>query len=168
MHEAIGTAVVPLERKHWGRVRAIYLDGLATGHASFETTAPDWAEWDAAHLPHSRLVAARGADIVGWVALCPVSPREVYTGTAEISIYVASEARGQGVGALLLKEAIRTSEAAGTWTLQAVVFPENVSSIRLHERCGFRLVGRRERIARRDGIWHDTLVLERRSAGVGV
>jgi L-amino acid N-acyltransferase YncA len=168
MHDAMGIVIEPLQANHWDRVRVIYLEGLATGHASFETTVPDWAEWDAAHLPYPRLLAARGADIVGWAALCPVSTREVYTGVAEVSIYVASEARGQGVGTLLLNEVIRTSRAAGIWTLQAVVFPGNVPSVRLHERCGFRLVGRRERIAQRDGIWHDTLLLERRSAVVGV
>ena len=163
----VKTAVVPLQPHHWDRVRTIYLDGLATGQASFETRPPDWTEWDRAHLPHPRLAAARGVEIVGWVALCPVSSRRCYAGVAEVSIYVASETRGQGVGTLLLEEIIRASEAAGIWTLQAVIFPENVGSIRLHQRCGFRTVGRRERIAQRDGVWRNTVLLERRSVVVG-
>jgi L-amino acid N-acyltransferase YncA len=157
-----------LEPCHWERVRDIYLEGLATGEASFETKAPDWTEWDRAHLARPRLVAARRDQVVGWVALCPVSLRQCYAGVAEVSIYVASEARGQGVGKLLLREAIRASEAEGIWTLQAVIYPTNLHSVRLHEACGFRVVGRRQRIAQRDGAWRDTLLLERRSAVVGV
>ncbi len=164
----IVTSVVPLEPRDWERVRHIYLEGLATGEASFETTAPEWAEWDAAHLAQPRLAAVRLGVIVGWIALSPISRRDCYRGVAEVSVYVASEARGQGVGKLLLSEAVRASEAAGLWTLQAVIYPTNLSSIRLHEGCGFRVVGRRERIARREGVWRDTLLLERRSAIVGV
>jgi phosphinothricin acetyltransferase len=166
--DAGATSIVPLEPQYWDRVRAIYLDGLATGQASFETTPPEWTEWDQAHLPHPRLAALRRGEIIGWVALCPVSKRRCYSGVAEVSIYIDSEARGQGVGRLLLEEVIRVSERAGIWTLQAVIFPENIGSIRLHERCGFRLVGRRERIAQRDRVWRDTLLLERRSWMTGV
>ena len=158
----------PLEPRHWERVRDIYLEGLTTGEASFETSAPDWADWDGAHLARPRLVAVRSNRVVGWVALCPISPRQCYAGVAEVSIYVASEARGQGVGRLLLEEAVRASEKAGIWTLQAVVFPTNVGSIRLHEACGFRVVGCRQRIAQQNGAWRDTLLLERRSTIVGV
>ncbi len=161
-------SVIPLAARHWDRVRDIYVEGLATGEASFETEAPDWAEWDRAHLPWPRLAAVRGTEIVGWVALSPVSLRKCYAGVAEVSIYVAAEARGQGVGKLLLREAIGASEAAGIWTLQAVIYPTNVQSIRIHEQCGFRVVGRRERIAQREGVWRDTVLLERRSAVVGV
>ncbi len=160
--------IVPLQRADWDAVRAIYLEGLATGQASFETTVPEWEEWDRAHLPNPRLAAARENRVVGWIALCPVSARRCYAGVAEISIYIASQARGQGIGKVLLQEAIRRSEAAGIWTLQAVIFPENLQSIRLHERCGFRLVGRRERIAQRDAMWRDTVLFERRSPVVGV
>ncbi len=162
-----GIAIVPLEPRHWDRVRDIYLEGLATGEASFETRAPDWTEWDRAHLPQPRLAAVRHASIIGWIALSPISRRHCYRGVAEVSIYVASEARGHGVGKLLLQEAVRASEAAGLWTLQAVIYPTNLPSIRLHEGCGFRVVGRRERIAQREGVWRDTLLLERRSAVAG-
>jgi phosphinothricin acetyltransferase len=184
--------VIPLGAEHWDRVRAIYLEGLATGQASFEVRAPDWVEWDANHLRHSRLVAVTTADsrsgrrqaatspqaafdgradevpgIVGWVALARVSSRQCYTGVAEVSVYVAGEAWGRGVGARLLNEAVRTSEAAGIWTLQASIFPENSRSVRLHSACGFRIVGWRERIAQRRGAWHDTVLMERRSRVVG-
>ncbi len=160
--------IVPLEPHHWTRVRDIYVQGLATGQASFETGPPEWVEWDRAHLPYPRFVAVRAGMVVGWIALCPVSRRACYAGVAEVSIYVADEVRGQGLGRLLLEELVRASEGAGIWTLQAVVFPENVPSVRLHQCCGFRVVGRRERIAQRDGVWRDTVLLERRSAVVGV
>lgn len=166
--EATATLISALEPRHWARVRDIYLEGLATGQATFETRPPDWSEWDHAHLPRPRLVATRNGDVVGWVALCPVSRRKCYAGVAEVSIYVASAVQGQGVGRLLLEELVSASESSGIWTLQAVIFPQNLQSIRLHERCGFRIVGRRERIAQRNGIWQDTLLLERRSAIVGM
>ncbi len=162
-----GTTLTALEPRHWQRVRDIYLEGLATGQATFETRPPDWEEWDKAHLAQPRLVAISEGRVIGWVALCPVSPRRCYSGVAEVSIYVAEDTRGRGVGRLLLDELVRASEAAGIWTLQAVIFPQNLQSIRLHERCGFRVVGRRERIAQRDGVWRDTLLLERRSTRVG-
>lgn len=160
--------LLPLEPRHWNRVRDIYLEGLATGQASFETRPPEWAEWDRAHLSHPRFIAVRGGEVVGWVALCPVSRRACYAGVAEVSIYVADAARGQGIGRLLLQELVAASERAGIWTLQAVIFPQNLHSIRLHEGCGFRVVGRRVRIAQRDSVWRDTLLLERRSTIVGV
>lgn len=168
MNTASSVDIAPLGFRHWDRVRDIYLEGLATGEASFETRAPDWTEWDRAHLAWPRLVATLRNEVVGWVALCPVSQRKCYAGVAEISIYVAGEARGRGVGTLLLNEAVRASEETGLWTLQAVVFPTNLRSIRLHEACGFRVVGRRQRVAQREGEWRDTLLLERRSAVVGV
>ncbi len=160
--------IAALESGHWDRVREIYAEGLATGEASFETRAPDWTEWDQGHLPQPRLIAILRGQIVGWVALSAVSRRQCYAGVAEVSIYVAGEARGQGIGKRLLQEAIRASEAEGIWMLQAVIYPTNVPSVRLHEACGFRVVGRRERIAQRDGVWRDTLLLERRSARVGL
>jgi phosphinothricin acetyltransferase len=146
----------------WHRVREIYAQGIATNQATFETTVPEWPEWDAKYLPAPRLVA-RGADVIGWAALSRVSSREVYRGVCEVSIYVAAEARGQGAGRALLEELITQSEAAGIWTLQASVFPENEASVTLHLRHGFRLVGRRERIAKHHGKWRDTVILERRS-----
>lgn len=151
------------------RVRAIYAEGIATGDATFETEAPAWEQWDAAHLPFARLVARSPDGVVeGWAALSPVSSRCVYAGVAEVSVYVGARARGRGVGRALLEALVRASEEAGVWTLQAGVFPENEASVRAHERCGFRLIGRRERVGKLKGVWRDTLLLERRSAVVGV
>lgn len=152
----------------WDEVRAIYLEGLATGDATFETDAPEWERWDATHLSSCRLVALEGARVAGWAALSPVSARSAYAGVAEVSVYVGSPFRGMGAGRLLLSALVLESEAAGLWTLQASVFPENVASVALHRACGFREVGRRERVARRDGRWRDTVLLERRSRTVGV
>lgn len=163
------TQLLPLLPAHWPAVRAIYEQGLATGQATFTTTAPSWEEWDRSHLAHSRLVAAADAGLVlGWVALSPVSSRSVYAGVAEVSIYVAAEARGRGVGRQLLAALVAESEAHGQWTLQASIFPENQASLHLHEALGFRVVGRRERIGCLAGTWRDTLLLERRSQQVGV
>lgn len=161
--------VQPLTAAHWPEVRAIYEAGIATGHATFATEAPDWADWHRGHLAHSRLVATDAARrVLGWAALSPVSGRCVYAGVAEVSVYVAPAARGQGVGRDLLLGLLDASEQHGIWTLQAGIFPENEPSVRLHEAAGFRLVGRRERIGRMaDGRWRDTLLLERRSALVG-
>ena len=144
-------------------MRAIYEEGLATGLASFETAAPDWSAWDSSHLNICRLAAWVDDRMVGWAALMPTSRRKVYAGVAELSIYIAAWARGQGVGKALLSELIVLSEQAGIWTLQSSIFAENRASYALHQQCGFREVGRRERIAQRDGIWHDTIILERRS-----
>jgi phosphinothricin acetyltransferase len=152
----------------WESVRAIYLEGIATGQATFETEAPDWERWDAGHLPQCRLVARNGEDILGWAALSPVSKREVYAGVTEVSVYVASAARGAGVGGELMRALIEASERRGLWTLQSSIFPENHASVALHLKHGFREVGRRERIARHHGVWRDTVVLERRSSVAGV
>jgi len=152
----------------WEYVRAIYLEGVATGQATFETEAPDWDRWDAGHLPKCRLVARNGEGVLGWAALSPVSRRKVYAGVAEVSVYVAASARGLGVGGALMRALIESSERHGVWTLQSSVFPENHTSVALHLKHGFREVGRRERIARHHGVWRDTVVLERRSRAVGV
>jgi phosphinothricin acetyltransferase len=153
---------------HWPRVRAIYLEGVATGQATFETQAPEWERWDSSHLPFARLVAlADGGRVAGWAALGPVSSRKVYEGVAEVSVYVGEGFRGRGLGRALLEALVRESEAAGVWTLQASVFPENAASVALHLVCGFREVGRRERVARLRGVWRDTILLERRSRVVG-
>lgn len=151
----------------WAQVRAIYLEGLATGQATFETEAPSWERWDAAHLARGRLVARAGAAIKGWAALSPVSSRCVYAGVAEVSVYVGEQYRGQRVGHALLAALICAAEESGIWTLQAGIFPENTGSIALHLRCGFREVGRRERIGKLNGVWRDTLLWERRSRTVG-
>lgn len=152
----------------WPEVRAIYLEGIATGNATFETDAPAWEKWDASHISHSRLVARSADGLQGWAALSPVSGRCVYQGVAEVSVYVRAKFRGEGIGRALLDALISSSESNGIWTLQAGMFPENGASIALHRACGFREVGRRNRIGRAtNGIWRDTLLLERRSSIVG-
>ena len=157
-----------LRPEDWEAVRRIYLEGLATGNASFETEAPPWAQWDESHHAHSRLVARRGGEVLGWAALAPVSRRRCYAGVAEVSIYVAAAARGAGVGKALLRAVIAASERHGLWTLQGATFAENAASLRLQESCGFRVLGRRERVAQRDGVWRDTVLTERRSPVVGI
>ena len=153
----------------WPEVARIYAEGVATGNATFETAVPPWERWDAAHLPAPRLVARNNdGGLLGWAALSPVSARAVYAGVAEVSVYVAAGARGRGVGRALLEALVRGSEAAGIWTLQAGIFPENEASIRLHLRCGFRLVGTRERIGKLDDRWRDVQFVERRSRVVGL
>jgi len=149
----------------WPAVRAIYEEGIRSG-ATFETEAPSWEAWDAAH-PELRLVAERDGAVVGWAALSPYSPRRCYGGVGDVSVYVGEMARGVGVGRLLLEELVKRSEQAGYWTLNAGLFPENEASLRLHEACGFRLIGVRERLAELDGAWRDTVWLERRSRVVG-
>jgi L-amino acid N-acyltransferase YncA len=152
----------------WPAVRAIYLDGLASGNSSFETDAPAWERWDAAHLAHSRFVVRQEDRVIGWAALAPTSARRCYAGVAEVSVYVAAAARGQGLGRRLLEAAIASAERRDIWTLQGATFPENTASIRLQLACGFRIVGRRERIAQHKGRWRDTILTERRSSVVGV
>ena len=151
----------------WPVVRTIYLDGIATGQATFETESPAWDEWSAAHLPAPRLVALLNENVVGWAALSRVSSRVVYAGVAEVSVYVAAPVRGLGVGRALLTRLIVDAEANGLWMLQASIFPENPASLALHKWCGFREVGRRERIGTMKGVWRDTILLERRSRKTG-
>lgn len=151
-----------LAAEDWSSVRQIYEEGIATGHATFERSAPSWEEWDRGHLPEHRFVATIDDAVVGWAVLSPVSERCVYTGVAEVSVYVAAAARGRGVGVGLLKRLVDSSEAGGIWTLQAGIFPENTGSLTLHRRCGFRIVGTRERLGRLNSVWRDVLLLERR------
>jgi L-amino acid N-acyltransferase YncA len=159
--------IEPMTAQDWPDVRAIYEEGMATGLGTFETVAPTWEQWDAARLPHSRLVARERA-VLGWAALSPVSPRACYAGVAEFGVYVAASARRQGVGRALLEALVESAEAHGIWTLQGATIAENAASLAVQARCGFRIVGRRERIAKRDGLWHDTVLTERRSQKVGV
>jgi phosphinothricin acetyltransferase len=159
-------AIAALSPEDWNDVRRIYVEGIATGNATFETEPPAWEAWDGSHRADSRLVARSGGRFVGWAALSKVSERCAYGGVAEVSVYVAADARGRGVGRRLLEELVRSSEEAGVWTLQAGIFPENVASIALHERCGFRLVGVRERLGKLRGAWRDVALLERRSRRV--
>jgi phosphinothricin acetyltransferase len=158
--------VIPFEPTHWEAAERIYLEGIATGNATFETSAPSWESWDQTHLPELRVVATDGSAVLGWAALSPVSDRCVYGGVAEESVYVAAGARGQGIGRRLLDDLIRRSEDAGIWTIQTGIFPENNVSLRLHERVGFRVVGVRERLGKLDGVWRDVVFLERRSASI--
>ena len=145
-------------------VLAIYQAGLDGGQASFETTAPDWAAFDAGRLREHRFAAVeREGDVLGWIAVSPVSPRPVYAGVVEHSVYVAERAAGRGIGRLLLAALIDSTEAAGIWTIQSGVFPENAASLALHARAGFRVVGTRERVGRHHGEWRDVVLLERRS-----
>jgi L-amino acid N-acyltransferase YncA len=157
-----------LKPEDWSAVRAIYEEGIATRNATFETQVPTWEDWDASHLRDCRLVARKGGYVVGWGALSPVSGRSVYAGVAEVSVYVAAAAQGQGVGKRLLRALIGVSERQGIWTLQAGIFPENRASIALHESCGFRKVGIRARIGQLEDVWRDVVLLERRSDTVGV
>jgi phosphinothricin acetyltransferase len=151
----------------WEQARAIYLEGVATGQATFEVEAPTWEQWDAGHLPVARLAAWSDGRLVGWAALSPASRRKCYSGVAEVSVYVAAACRGCGVGKALLQALVAAAEANGIWTLQGHTFPENTASLRLQEACGFRVVGRRERIARHHGVWRDTVLTERRSPVAG-
>jgi phosphinothricin acetyltransferase len=146
----------------WPRVAEIYAEGIATGEATFEKEPPTWTEFDAGRLPDHRLVAVDGARVVGWAALSPTSGRECYAGVVEHSVYVAAEHRGRGIGRALMEALVAGADAGGLWTIQTSIFPENTASVSLHERLGFRVVGRRERIAQLDGVWRDTLLLERR------
>jgi len=159
--------IAPLLPQHWPAVARIYAEGLATGDATFETEVPDWERWDAGHLREHRFVALDDGEVTGWIAASAVSERCVYAGVVEHSVYVAEAARGRGIGKLLLQALIASTEAAGVWTLQSAIFPENVASLRLHERCGFELVGRRKRIGKHAGVWRDVLLVERRSGVVG-
>jgi phosphinothricin acetyltransferase len=151
----------------WDRVRQIYLEGIATGNATFAKEAPTWEQWDASHRRDCRLVARDCGEVVGWAALSPVSSRCVYEGVAEVSVYVGAGARGRGVGRLLLSALVERSERAGVWTLQAGIFPENAASIELHKKLGFRLVGIREKLGCMNGRWRDVALMERRSQQVG-
>lgn len=160
-------SIEPLRPENWPQVADIYAEGIATGEATFEVEVPDWERWDAAHLGKHRFVALRDAAVVGFVAVAPVSDRCVYGGVVESSVYVADSARGEGIGRLLLDRLIASTESAGIWTIQSGIFPENVASLALHERVGFRVVGRRERLGKLHGIWRDVLFVERRSAVVG-
>jgi len=157
--------VRPMTAEDWPEVARVYVEGIETGMATFETTVPSWEEWNAVHLPFARLVACHqdSTALQGWAALSRVSARPVYAGVAEVSVYVAKDARGSGIGRILLTQLIRDSETNGIWTLQAGIFPENEASISLHRSLGFRVVGRRERIGQLHGIWRDTILLERRA-----
>lgn len=160
--------IEPLAAIHYDAVKRIYLQGIATGNATFETTAPSWERWNNIHLLHSRLVAIDQDIVAGWAALTPVSGRCVYEGVAEVSVYVDEQMRGRGVGKKLLQQLIQESEHNNIWTLQAGIFPENKASLKIHADAGFREAGYREKIGKLNGRWRDVMLLERRSNVVGV
>lgn len=156
--------IAAMSDRHADQVLGIYRLGIATGHATFETEPPTWQQFTASRLAQHRFVALDPAGVVlGWVACSPVSDRCVYAGVVEHSVYVHPDARGQGVGRALLKALIASTEAAGIWTIQSGVFPENTTSLALHAACGFRPVGTRERLGRHHGVWRDVVLIERRS-----
>jgi len=157
-----------LRPEDWQQVRQIYLDGLATGQASFEVEAPSWESWDQRFHRHSQLIVRENGHVIAWAALAPVSSRPCYAGVAEATLYVAVDHRGRGIGKRLLQALIESSEQNGIWSLYGATFPENTASIKLQLAYGFRIVGRRERIAQHHGVWRDTIITERRSKVVGV
>lgn len=161
-------ALRTLTKNDWNQVSEIYREGIETGNATFETQVPCWDKWDIAHTQSCRIVATINNFVVGWSALIPVSSRKVYSGVGEVSIYISDNYKNKKVGTRLLKRLIEESEAKGFWTLQAGIFPENTASIKLHQNLGFRIVGFREKIGQMQGIWRDTLLLERRSRKVGI
>ncbi|MEE9362436.1 MAG: N-acetyltransferase family protein [Cellulophaga sp.] len=157
-----------MTKNDWTAVSNIYVEGIATGFATFDTTIPSYEDWDTNHLKSCRIIVSEKQKVLGWAALSPVSSRCVYGGVAEVSIYVGRESRGLGVGKILISQLILQSEEDGYWTLQSGIFPENIGSIKLHEKNGFRLIGKKERIGKLKGIWKDNLLFEKRSIKVGV
>lgn len=160
--------IIHLLPVHWDAVKKIYEEGIATGNATFQTAAPDWEEWDRAHAAKPRFIAIDNNEVLGWAAITPVSGRCVYAGVGEVSVYVSEKARGKGIGKKILQMLIKESEKENFWTLQAGIFPENTASLAIHQSCGFRMIGTRERIGKMNGIWRDTVLLERRSDTTGI
>ncbi|SKB94457.1 phosphinothricin acetyltransferase [Soonwooa buanensis] len=146
----------------------IYRQGLATNIATFQNDLPVWQDWDKGHLDFCRISIYENNEMLGWTALSPVSSRCVYSGVAEVSVYVATIARGKGIGEMLLNELIKESELNEIWTLQSGIFAENIDSLKLHEKCGFRIVGYREKIGKKNGVWKDNILMEYRSKIVGI
>lgn len=155
--------IIRMSPDHWDNVKRIYEEGIAPRNATFETSCPGWGHWNESHLRHSRWIALMYGNVVGWSALSPVSDRCVYGGVAEVSVYIGTGFRGQGIGKALIQKLIESSEDNGFWTLHSATFPENAESIALHKKCGFREIGYRKRIWKLDGIWRNTILMERRS-----
>jgi len=160
--------IIPMLEEHWPEVSLIYAQGIATRNATFETKCPDWSAWDHTHRKDCRLVAINDSVVAGWAALVPVSERCIYSGVAEVSVYINEELRGLGIGNLLMEALVTESEKQGIWTLQAGIYPENVASLQIHKKNGFRIVGSRTRIGKMGESWRDVLLLERRSKKVGI
>ncbi|MGM9988660.1 MAG: GNAT family N-acetyltransferase [Bacillaceae bacterium] len=152
----------------WKKVREIYLEGVSTGNATFQKEAPSWEEWDNSHIQKCRMVARSKENVCGWAALSSISSTCAFLGVAEVSVYISKNEKGKGIGGKILKSLIEESERNRFWTLQAQIFPENIASIKLHKKLGFREVGRRERIGKLDGVWRDVILLERRSNKIGI
>ena len=157
-----------MNASHWQQVKEIYEEGIATGNATFQTHAPSREEWDQNHVSNSRFVAIEDNEVLGWAALSTVSERCIYAGVGEVSVYVAEKARRKGLGKKLLHSLIKESERNNFWTLQAGIFPENIASLKIHEACGFRTIGIREKIGKMNNTWRDTVLLERRSTITGL
>ncbi|WP_124980462.1 GNAT family N-acetyltransferase [Nonlabens xiamenensis] len=157
--------MIPSDSK---RILEIYKMGLDTKNATFETSVPSWSDWDSKHLKHSRFVYIENDTILGWIALSPVSTRKVYEGVVEVSVYIDTNILGKGIGSKLMDKVIISSENHGIWTLYSSVFPENIATLKLHDKFGFRVIGKRERIAQLDNKWRDTVLLERRSKKIGI
>lgn len=160
--------IKPITKDNFSKVIEIYNQGLATNIATFQNDSPQWEEWDKGHLDFCRISIYHNDKMIGWASLTPVSSRCVYAGVAEVSIYIAQDDRGKGIGKTLLTELIQQSEENGIWTLQSGIFAENESSIKLHKKCGFRLVGYREKIGKKNGVWKDSILMERRSKNTGI
>ena len=157
-----------IDKDNFNQVVEIYKEGIETGIATFQSDIPDWDSWNNSHLPNCRLAAFQNDQMMGWAALTPVSSRCVYAGVAEVSVYIGEKFRGKGIGELLLNQLIKESEQTGLWTLQSGIFPENIGSINLHKKCGFRQIGYREMIGQKNGVWKDNIMMERRSKTVGL
>ncbi|MFC4736056.1 GNAT family N-acetyltransferase [Bacillus daqingensis] len=151
-----------LQKENWPQAAAVYKAGMDNGDATFETEVADWETWNHSHHAFARIAACWNGTFAGWAALSPVSPRLVYAGVAEVSVYVDPDFSGKGIGSSLLKEIEREGAVNGIWTLQSVIFSSNKGSLHVHQKSGFRTVGYRERIAVRDGVWHDTVLMEKR------
>jgi L-amino acid N-acyltransferase YncA len=164
----MSVSIRTMQPDDWPAVSAIYAEGIISRRATFETSVPSWEVWDQSHNNECRLVANRKKGVIGWAALSPVSSRDVYRGVADISIYVAVNSQRQGIGRNLMDALFAVSEEHGFWTLQAGILSYNGASIAFHEACGFRIVGTREKIGMLDGVWRNTVLMERRSTVVGV
>lgn len=157
-----------INKKNFDSVAKIYRAGIDTGNATFETSVPSFEKWDKKHLPFGRIIVSENKKILGWASLSKVSERLVYSGVAEVSVYVSGSEQGKGIGTLLLQKLIEISESRGIWTLQCGIMRENTASIQLHKKCGFREIGYREKVGKLNGVWKDNIIMERRSKIVGV
>ncbi|WP_292008674.1 GNAT family N-acetyltransferase [Chryseobacterium sp.] len=160
--------IITIDRKHFPQIAKIYQEGIDTGNATFETTVPSWEIWNKSKLSYCRLIVVENEIVIGWAALSKVSERSVYEGVAELSIYIAENHRGKGIGKILMQKLVKESETKGIWTLQSAMFPENLATLSLHKTFGFRVIGYREKIGKLAGVWRDSILMERRSKITGI